>query len=856
MIPLQLELENFLSYRRQVKLDLSGMHLACIAGENGAGKSSLLDAMTWVLFGKCRAPGRDDVVNRQAVPSGDSARVQMDFMLEGETYRVVRIQPPGKTGILEFQMQLDGGAWRSLTETSIRNTQEQLEALLRMNYETFTNASFLLQGRADEFTIKRPGERKRILGDLLGVSHWELYKEEAASRRRETENTLSALQSRLEEIESELQQEPERKKRLSLARIEHEAARKERESQERLVQSIQAYQSAVKQHQILLNTLQNNKRQTERTCEQLQATLQDRRQEETRLQVLLSDSKAIEERYALWQEAEKEVQTWDAKAAAWNRLNTEKHQIVLEIEKIKSKLEQEHVELQRRQQESASKQENKTKLAVELEQVTAQGRALRERAAARPALQETLGELQSRMGAINNDQPRLKKEMEKKKSRQVQLQSEESRRCPLCDQELTLEHRAAVIAQIEEEGLQLGDQYRANQAEMSRLQVDMSGVRDELKEIDRIENELHRVERQETSVKTQLAELDRWLSDWFGSGQPRLAEVNDRLKNGSLIPESQIQLAKIDRSIQDLAYKVDSHNDARRRMETLADSKEPYHLLGQARAALRPLRDSIKDLETQISHQNNQIGELDKQINEAEKDLQSLGPAPATDLAHAELELNRCRETEVRASKAIGAAEQSLRALEDLRGQKKELNHRRQQTSQLVSQLKILERSFGRNGVQALLIEQALPAIEENANRLLDRLTAGEMRVTFSTQRQLKSRDAMAETLDISISDNVGERPYEMYSGGEAFRVNFAIRIALSRLLAQRAGARLQTLVIDEGFGSQDPEGRQRLVEAINIIQSDFDRVLVITHIDALKDAFPVRIQVTKGADGSQVEII
>jgi exonuclease SbcC len=114
----------------------------------------------------------------------------------------------------------------------------------------------------------------------------------------------------------------------------------------------------------------------------------------------------------------------------------------------------------------------------------------------------------------------------------------------------------------------------------------------------------------------------------------------------------------------------------------------------------------------------------------------------------------------------------------------------------------------------------------------------------------------MAETLDISISDNVGVRPYEMYSGGEAFRVNFAIRIALSRLLAQRAGARLQTLVIDEGFGSQDPEGRQRLVEAINIIQSDFDRVLVITHIDSLKDAFPVRIQVTKGAEGSQLEIV
>src|SRR5690606_7601529 len=109
--------------------------------------------------------------------------------------------------------------------------------------------------------------------------------------------------------------------------------------------------------------------------------------------------------------------------------------------------------------------------------------------------------------------------------------------------------------------------------------------------------------------------------------------------------------------------------------------------------------------------------------------------------------------------------------------------------------------------------------IEERANELLDRLTGGEMRVTFPTQRRLKSRDGLAETLDIQIMDSAGERPYDNYSGGEQFRVNFAIRLALSQLLAKRAGARLQTLVIDEGFGSQDPNGRQRLIEAINIIQ-------------------------------------
>jgi exonuclease SbcC len=94
-----------------------------------------------------------------------------------------------------------------------------------------------------------------------------------------------------------------------------------------------------------------------------------------------------------------------------------------------------------------------------------------------------------------------------------------------------------------------------------------------------------------------------------------------------------------------------------------------------------------------------------------------------------------------------------------------------------------------------------------------------------------------------------------MYSGGEAFRIDFAIRIALSRLLAGRAGAPLPTLIIDEGFGTQDSSGIERLKEAINSIQDDFEKILVITHMEELKDAFPTRIEVTKTDQGSTISV-
>ena len=151
-----------------------------------------------------------------------------------------------------------------------------------------------------------------------------------------------------------------------------------------------------------------------------------------------------------------------------------------------------------------------------------------------------------------------------------------------------------------------------------------------------------------------------------------------------------------------------------------------------------------------------------------------------------------------------------------------------------------------------MIIDSAIPELETNANALLARMTEGRMSIALSTQRQRASGD-MQETLDIAIADELGTRPYELYSGGEAFRINFALRIALSKLLAQRAGSQLRALFIDEGFGSQDEIGRASLVDAISAIRSDFDLILVITHIDDLRDSFPLHLLVEKTAEGTTV---
>ncbi|NBQ17809.1 hypothetical protein EBU24_05835, partial [bacterium] len=167
----------------------------------------------------------------------------------------------------------------------------------------------------------------------------------------------------------------------------------------------------------------------------------------------------------------------------------------------------------------------------------------------------------------------------------------------------------------------------------------------------------------------------------------------------------------------------------------------------------------------------------------------------------------------------------------------------------------LIAQALGKDGIQALLIEEVLPEIEYEANELLSRLTENQASIQIESLKDLK-KGGTRETLDINISDQNGIRPYEMFSGGEAFRIDFALRIALSKLLARRAGTSLQTLIIDEGFGSQDDEGLSRIMDALYSIQDDFEKIIIVSHLATMKDQFPVHFYIEKNAQGSSVTII
>jgi len=330
--------------------------------------------------------------------------------------------------------------------------------------------------------------------------------------------------------------------------------------------------------------------------------------------------------------------------------------------------------------------------------------------------------------------------------------------------------------------------------------------------------------------------------------------VERRLDTGEYAPQVRAELVQALMQAAELGYDATAHEAARQAVtegQVFAERKAQLSAaqmgVEEEQAALRRLEEAEKRSRQHIETEQARRTELEQKAGELRERLKD---APAV-----ETELQRVRGEEAAARQRLGAAQQRLEACKALEQQRADKLKRRDELIAEKSIYDELRTAFGVKGVPAMIIEAAVPEIEVEANRLLARMTAGRMHVRFDTQRETLAGE-VRETLEIKIADELGTREYSLYSGGEAFRVNFAIRVALSKLLARRAGAQLQTLVIDEGFGTQDTQGRGRLVEAINAIQDDFARVLVITHIEELKDAFPVRIEVTKTQEGSVVEVV
>lgn len=998
MIPVSLRLRNFMSYGEDVPaLDFSLISTACLTGDNGHGKSALLDAITWALWGQTRAKSLDDIVRL----GQEETEVEFVFDLEDERYRVLRKRSlRTKTGQSALELQgfdRTSQRYRSLSGNTIRETEAKIVQLLHMNYETFVNSVFILQGRADEFTTRRPGERKRILAEILGLTVFDELETRARMHRGEQDQHIKILLQRLEELRSEIT----RKEEFAAAVRQHETILEQLQSelqdtQQRLLQ-LQQRQSALllqrqraqdvswrlqqlrqEQHDLTQQIATHRQRLADYEAivgQEPQITdayqrLQALRNQDNQLSIQAEEYATLQQRLTVLQQTLATVQhrlEYDQQALAQRlREVDQQHQACEAILREAPRLKQAYQELQEaRQRDLALAQALQQRYTFEQEKsqverriqqkrhvLELQQRSLldrrdewQRRGTALLPLQQRAGELQLQITALDEQATRLEhirttgvalkvQQETTLPQQQDMLQKEiaahqEKRRllaiggahCPLCEKTLTDQERRRVIQKLLQEIAQREQRLDELHQEQQHLNAERQRLRLEYRQVEQQLEKRRAIEQQYAATQASIAEAQQ-ARDQLAIVLKELQELDTHLTVGSYATEELARLRQLTATLDHLSYDYEAHEAVRKTLSHLADIEVQYARFQQATVDITALQQQRLSLSQQLAalEQTLQLRQFalveQQEIQDITARLAQLDFRPAAYSAlrqqlqeqqyierqYAQLETARTHLTEERATiqgleakhlqflaemtvleqeqQRLAPLLHSAEALDiDLKHtealqhtlhtregevrialgrcqshydhcvqREKEFQQQQEYRQRLVEERTLyndLAQLFGKNGIQAIIIENAIPELENEANRILARITSNAMHLTFETQRDTRA-GGIVETLDIKISDTLGTRNYEMFSGGEAFRINFALRIALSKLLAQRAGARLRTLVIDEGFGTQDVEGLERLVEIIKAIQDDFAKIIIITHLRDLKNAFETHIEVKK----------
>ena len=857
MIPIRLSIKNFLCYRENVPaLDFTGLHLACLCGDNGHGKSALLDAITWSLWGKARGRTQDDLISYGA----DEARVELEFTCRDTKYRVIRSHAKGlsgrrRTGASDLQLQiLSGSEAQPISGNSIRETQTLIEHLVGMDYDTFINSAFLIQGRADEFASKTPSERKAVLAAILGLDVYDQYQERARKKLSETRSIIDQSVGVVQQLEREREDlgDPSLElqgleKHLHDTETQINIKRQEVDQLRRQNRQIEEKKTIIGQDLKQVNQLESE-------ISTLSSTEINIQQRIKSYSSLISETQTIRTGLVHFTKAKNQFEALEAIRSDHITLNDQKAKLQQAISEKRNRLESQIQDLQGKiTSELIPIADSEPRLVEKQNQLNLEHQRLTDKQHELQATKERQQMLANHITQTETTSELYKSEGEELARKLALLNNLEdmSTDCPLCGTTLAGDSCQGLANTYQAEIQAKRNLFRENQALMKAFQTEKSQLDDTLsKDENNILNDRTNLEIMLNDLERQINDSQRAQKD-LSEARPLLENYLQSLESGLFASDENRDLLSLETKLADLGYHEEFRQKTYTEMRELQNFEQRGAELDQALTRLPDEESALSQTSNMLTQRANDLLLRKQKISDDQKDIEGLVESNQ-DIKNFENDLQTLERGQMSAISRRGFLEGQIRRLEDLATELEHVNIRRIQLEEDQSIYQDLATAFGRQGIQAMLIETVIPRLEEEANYLLGRMTDNQMHLKLETQRERRSgRGEPIETLEINVSDELGPRNYELYSGGESFRINLALRIALSKVLSQRMGATLPTLFIDEGFGTQDSVGRERIMDVISSIEDDFDKIIVITHLEDLKDMFPARIEVLKTQEGS-----
>ncbi|MDZ4673810.1 MAG: SMC family ATPase [Gemmatimonadota bacterium] len=765
---------------------LFGPGLTGIIGPNGVGKTTLLEAIAWALYGTPAARGNRDSIRRRGAPPRSRVEVELEFTLGAHRYRVLRT-------LADAALHQDGGD--SPIATSLGGVTERLTKLLGMTREEFFSTYFTGQKELAIMAAMTPSERGQFLSRVLGYERLRVAQDRLREARSRLRARLGGLEDGLADEAALAADEGAISERLATVTVQATRLRAERERSAVVLAAVRPRWESLQQLQERVRSVASDLRMADKDVVQ-------ERQAIEKLDHDLAEAIAAQARLA-------ELQAQVAPLAGLRqerdrlddaaRILARRREAQGQIAELSRELEVIGVRLAVLPELAAATEARirRDELRIALEQRVRTSRDLRT-AWVRDAQDATTRrqQLLDQFGELTRQREQL-----------VSLGPDGA--CPTCSRVLGEEYANVVgvlerqIAEIETNGRyfrQRLDQLKAEPTDLVAAESERTGLEARLATLTSRVVELVTQVREREGTELRRTELEA-----------RLAGLREAAE-GEAVTYDEARHAEVRRvilALEPVAAEALRHAAMAERSERLGSQMaEAEQRLSVSEAVATRLREEIEGLgwsEELFAETGEQFASATRSAQETE-----------VQVARVEAEEAAARESQAALARRRAERTRRLAAIDVLR-----IDLRLNQE---------LDTAFA--DLRTDLNAQLRPDLSELASGFLRDLTTGRY-----TDLEL-DEDYVA-----TIVEDGDPKP--VISGGEEDVINLALRLAISQMIAERAGQPLSLLVLDEIFGSLDEERRGAVLDLLRQLADRFPQVILITHIDTVRDGFDRVIRVT-----------
>ena len=735
MLPLSLKVHNFLSYRDDAPtLHLEDIHVACLCGANGHGKSALLDAITWAIWGRARGQRQEQLVHE----GEQEMRVELEFDEGGQRHRIARrFSKARRAGASSLELAVaSGDEWVPLTANTMAQTAAQIERLIRMDYDTFVNSAYLLQGRSDTFAMSTPASRKEVLARVLGLAMYDRLSDRARQRARDAQAKVGLTTTQIERLEVQTARRGDVAALLAEVSAETERALADANAKRAAFDLAGAEVAQLERRQADGESVAAQLRRVSERSEQEeheQARLAERVEQ---WRASLERTTPIEQGFAELQDARTQHARLSAKASLVHRLQSQLAPLESQIAAERARLEAEVAGLERDLDEVGPRAASLPHVRQRLAQLDAQAQAPDEGLAQAEAHAQRHRELVAEAEALKADNARLENAGKETRSKLDLLNHDHSEgvECPLCGTRLGKEGRERLESAYDAEIAGQRERYKAQATKVSSLESDARQASALMAQAQRT------VETKRRALDTERAELllreeqAATAAARLEDVRAALAERRARVEQGAFAQAAQAEAAALHAQIEAAAFDSHALDGLRQEVQALEHWEGEHRELEEARRRLDDDQSALASAAKRVADTQEELARLATQQRDIEAELVGL---PEARRRRSELEQPQ-REAAARRDELQERRGSLANQLEQIEAAETELVERKMERESLADDAGLYDElgvAFGKGGVQALLIEAAIPRLEDEANDLLSRMTDGRMSLKMQTQR-------------------------------------------------------------------------------------------------------------------------